>query len=183
MLVPSHLGNSIPHCMSRARDVTACWDIFQPPPVCKPCRSGKRINLSLDTPRLHWPSRHLNLGDYVHPGQVSSSLDHMRSQLLFSSDASGRHSTLFPAVWILYYWILFYYWGFFYAPEIFLFYFIFKFLSCQVAPCPSRSPISPAPASTAKSDHDVSGSFSHHRIKGLFCQSSEWFCSTHQGRH
>lgn len=47
-----------PRHVSRAWDVTACWDIFQPPPICKPRHSVKRINLSLElsTPALAKPS-------------------------------------------------------------------------------------------------------------------------------
>lgn len=181
VLVPSCSG-AASRRVSQAQDITACQDIFQPPRLCQPCRSVKQINLSLELSLcLHWPSHRLNLGDYVHPGQVSSSLDHMCSQLLFNSDASGRRSTSLPAFWVLYY--CYFLLSFFWHQRFNFFFLSFKFLSCQIGPLSGQSLSNPAPALIAKSDHDVFGSFSHHRIKGLFCQSPKWFSSAHQGRH
>lgn len=62
----------------------------------------------------------------------------MRSQLLFSSDASGRHSTLFPVVWILYYWILFYYCFFFFMHRRFFYFILFlNFYPAKLLPAPA----------------------------------------------
>lgn len=91
------LGSSILPCVTCSQDITACQDILQPPRLCQPYHSYRESTCHLTSPCLHWPSHHLNLGDYVHPGQVSGSLDHMCSQLLFNSDASGRRSSSLPA--------------------------------------------------------------------------------------
>lgn len=80
------------HSESKNRAVPALHYHDPPFPVYTSGYTVYFINCHLSLPCPCQPNYLLNLGYYVHPSQVSSSLDHMRFQPVFNSDTSVRFS-------------------------------------------------------------------------------------------
>lgn len=125
--------------------------------------------LSLEPTLLLEANGLLNLGYYVCPSQVSSSLDHMCFQLAFNSGTSVKVKCILPQTALIRTRKICSF-----SSLLLVFYFrvslSFLFFSL-------------GNNWDSDSDQHVSDSFSHYGIKGLFCKGSERFSPSHQNRN